>query len=160
MTKTQLKTEALNLLNEHKANKKLVEAITTLMASYTASKSNKVIREKMITIDDEQFVWCNRHEVYEPIINFSKGEKSDCCILAHTVWNDLGKQVTKLSDDLTTKAIEGEDVQEIAAELKSKKELRGGKYNFIDDKVKFPEIENYIYDDKLFHQDTATPVES
>lgn len=144
MTKTQMKNAALELMEAHGANKKLSAALTALFDEYAkTSKKETVKRETEITVDGNEYRWCNRHEVYEPITNFS-GKKPDCK-LATLVWSEHGKKVKQLNDKLMDMAMNGEDVQEIAAELKAAKEIRSGRYNFEDDAAQYPEIEDFIY---------------
>jgi hypothetical protein len=140
-----MKNQAMELLTAHKANKKLSEALTALFDEYAkTSKKETVQRETEITVDGNEYRWCNRHEVYEPITNFN--DKKPDCKLAHLKWAEMGKEVKRLNDKLMAMALEGEDVQEIASEFKLAKELRAGRYNFEDDALQYPEIEDFIYD--------------
>ena len=156
MTKVQMKNEVLAALTEFKANKGLTKAVVELLEEY-ASKATKGAekRDKIITIDGDEFVWCNRHEVYEPSYNF-KNNKADCCRLGHLVWAAYGKHIKEAQDHLDA-LLEADnyDVVEIKASshnVKELKELRGGRYNFEDNVLQFPEIEGYNYDKLIFQE--------
>lgn len=163
MTKTQMSTEAARLLNEHKANKALTTAMTELFEQYMATaKGTAEKREKVITVDNNEYVWCNRHEVYEPSTNFNKesdrkgGQKfQDSCRLATKHWSQLGKEVKVLQDKLD-KALDEENYEVAGTtnkELKEAKEVRSGRYNHEANTLQYPDIEDYIYDYSLFIQD-------
>ena len=153
MTKVQMKNEVLAALSSHKANKGLTTAITELLEQY-ASKASKGAekRAKLITVDGVDYIWCNRHEMYEVSNNF-KTEKSDCCKLGHVVWVYYGRLVKEAQEELDILlAADDMDVVAIKAannELKSIKELRGGRYNFDENELQFPEVEMYNYDRDL-----------
>ena len=150
MTKVQLRNEVLNTLVAHKANKNLAEAITELMNSYTATKV-KEQRPKVIEVEDTKYIWCNRHEIYEPAGNF-KNEKSAECKVASKRWSDLTKEVHKIEAQLQ-EALDNEDY-ELAGEtnktLKAAKEARGGKFSYENDMLEYPEIEGYDYEAEHF----------
>jgi len=146
MTKIQMKNEALALLTEHKANKKFTESMTALLEAYTASaKKDTFIREKLITMNGVELQWCNRHEVYEVTRNF-KNDKSPECKLAAKHWGELGKQVKALNDKLMAKALEGEDIQEIAVELKELREIRAGRFDMAGNVLQYADVAGYDYD--------------
>ena len=147
MTKKQLKTEVIKALEANKASKKLSEAVIALLEEYTKTKSAKEKIEKTITIDGQKYIYCNRHEVYEPAENFSS-DKAPECKLAKAYWSDLSKQIHKLEDSLA-KALDEENFEEAAKlnkELKELKALRGARYNWEDNAKAYPEIDDYDYD--------------
>jgi len=152
MTKVQLRNEALELLVTHKASKKLSDAVTELLEQFVkTSRKDTVKRDKVITIDNIEYAYCNRHEVYEVITNFKKEKNdriSDECLLAITVHRDLTKQLKVLNDELMTKAINGEDVSELAKDIKNLKEIRGGRYDYEANSLQFAEVKDYNYDSK------------
>ena len=153
MTKNQMKNEVLAALTEHKANKKLTEALIELLEEY-ASKASKGSdkREKVITIDGSEYVWCNRHEIYEPSYNF-KSLKADCCKLGHVVWANYGKQIKEAQEHLdallAAEEFDIDGIRETNDTLTTLKEVRGGRYNFADNALQFAEVESYNYDTKL-----------
>ena len=155
MTKVQIKNEVLAALTEHKANKKLTEALVELLEEY-ASKATKGSekRDKVITIDGDEFVWCNRHEIYEPSYNF-KTNKSDCCKLGHMVWANYGKQIKEAQEHLdallTSEEFDIDGIRATNDKLVELKELRGGRYNFDDNALQFAEVESYNYSKDIFH---------
>lgn len=155
MTKVQLREAGIALLTEHKANKGLTTAITELLEEFakTANKDT-VKRDVDIVVDGNEYRWCNRHEVYEPITNFKDTKKTTvACILASTAWFNLGKEIKTLTDELMDRATKGENVAELATTLNEHKEVRGGRYDFEANALQFPEIEGYIYDQEKFIAD-------
>jgi len=145
MTKTQMKSAATELLNTHKANKALKAALTELFEQYASTnKGDTVKRVQHIEVDGVHYRWCNRHLVYEVATNFKKNPRD--CMVAYKHWSELGKQVKTLNDTLMAKALEGEDVQELAAELKELKEIRGGRYSLEGTRLQYNDIEDYNYD--------------
>ena len=155
MTKAQLREQGIALLAEHKAPKALKEKITELLEEFakTANKDT-VKREVDIVVDGNEYRWCNRHEVYEPITNFKDTKKTTvACKLASHHWFQLGKEIKTLNDELMAKAIEGKDVSELATKLNEMKEIRGGRYDFEANATQYPDIQDYIYDDDKFIQD-------
>ena len=152
MTKVQLKNEVLNTLVAKKANKALTEAITELLELYTkTSNKDTVKRAKVIEVDGITYVWCNRHEFYEPETNF-KTQKSAECKLGTKHWSNLTKQVHELEGKLTT-ALDQEDYEAagtINRDLKALKETRGGRYSFEANKLQYPELEGYDYEVEHF----------
>lgn len=164
MTKIQMKNEALSLMAANKANVKLTKALTELFEAFVATSNRDTVkREKVIMVDKVEFVWCNRHEVYEPSTNFKTesdrkgGTKfQDACILATKHWGELGKGVKTLTDELMIKATAGEDVQEVALKLNEAKATRGGRYSFEANALQYPDLENFIYDEaKFVKEDTV-----
>jgi len=148
MTKVQIKNAVLSALTDHKAKAALTEQITELLELY-ASKATKGAekRDKVIDVEGVEYVWCNRHEVYEVSTNF-KTNKADCCLLAHKVWVNYGTQI-KTAQDALDAVIAAEDYEAIKPAnivLQDLKELRGGRYNFEDNKLQFAELENFDYD--------------
>lgn len=159
MTKIQLKNAVFAELETNKANAKLTAAITAIMEEYTLrANGDTVKREKTIEKDGNMYVWCNRHEVYEPQTNFKRAKTpsgfADECTLALLVHRELSKEIKTLNDSLMAKAIEGEDIQEIAVELKEKKEIRAGRYSWEANDLQYPDIEGYISDITKFIQPT------
>ena len=151
MTKVQLKNEVLKALEEHKANKKLSEALTALLDEYTKTKSTKEKIEKVITIGDTKYIYCNRHEVYEPADNFAS-EKAPECKLAKAYWSDLTKEVHKLETELQ-KALDEEDFEAAAKlnkELKELKALRGARFNWEENAKAYQDVEGYDYDNSKY----------
>lgn len=157
MTKVQLKAQALSILADNKANKKLVEAVTALMEEFVAtSKKDTVKREKVIERDGETYVWCNRHECYEPSTNF-KTEKSAECLLATKKWQALGKMVNEAEQarEAAIEAQEYDKLPDLTNALNDAKNRRAGRYNHEDDTLQFNDIagydynsENYIFDEQ------------
>ena len=153
MTKIQIKNEVIAALESHKANAKLTKTIVELLEEYAARGSKGAEkRDKVIEADGSTYVWCNRHEVYEPSYNF-KTDKSDCCKLAHIVWNNFGTRVKEAQEELDIQ-LDKEDMDIIAVKeaqvtLKDLKAQRGGRYNFEDNQAQFPDVESYNYDNSL-----------
>ena len=163
MTKVQMNAAAQALLVEHSANKELTAAMTELFEQYMATaKGGTEKREKVIMHEGEEYVWCNRHEVYEPAINFLKesdrkgGQKyRNCCTLGEAYVKYLTTVINDMAGKLTT-AIDNEDyaaAKELNTEIKETKERRAGRYNFDDNALQFPDVKNYLYDASLFIKD-------
>jgi len=152
MTKVQMKNEALSLIAKHKASAKLTAALTELFEEFVQTANRDTVkREQDIVVDGNEYRWCNRHEVYEPITNFKDTKKTTvACKLAAHHWFQLGKEIKTLNDSLMAKAMEGEDVQEEAVKLKELKEIRGGRYSFEANALQYPDMEDYIYDESKF----------
>ena len=148
MTKVQMKNTAIELMAANKANKALTEAITELMETYVASANRDTVkREREIEIDGTTYRWCVRHEAYEPTTNF-RTDKDNYCRLAVKVWSHLGKLVNEASDTREA-AIETQNYDALPAlteALNKAKEIRGGRYNYEDNKTQFPEVADYQYD--------------
>jgi len=144
MTKTQMNTAAQALLVEHKASKKLSEAVIALLQEY-AESSNKSVdkRERDITIDGVEYHWCNRHEIYEVATNFKKPHD---CTLSVVHWNFLGKAVAELTAKLMKDAEDGKDVSTTAKSLREAKELRAGRYDVEANMLQHAEVKDYAYD--------------
>ena len=156
MTKAQMNAKATELLSAHKANKALTKAMTALFDEYMkTAKGTAEKREKLITVDGNEYQWCNRHEVYEPLVNFAEGKKGNgSCKLAAVAWNNLSRQVREIEGKLS-KALDDEDFEAAAAvnkELKSLKDIRAGRYDFDANALQFPDIEDYDYDYNHFIQ--------
>jgi len=156
MTKTQLKSTALELLVAHKANKQLTAAISALMEEYSSKKSADKI-EKFLTIDGQNYVWCNRHEIYEIETNFKNNgtDKSTvACELAAAYWLQLSKDVRE-HEKLLSEALDAEDyavAKELNAKLKDLKATRSGKYDFTKNAQLHPEVKGYDYGTDRHHR--------
>ena len=149
MTKLQMKNEALNILDNNKASKALKAALTDLFEQYASTaKGETVKRPQHIEIDGVHYRWCNRHTVYEVATNFKKNPRD--CMVAYKHWTNLGGEVKQLTDKLMSKALEGEDTQEIAVELKEAKEIRGGRYSREANILQYADIEDYDYDSPTY----------
>ena len=132
MTKPQLRDTVLSTLSEHNADKELTDAIAKLLQEYTATKTTR--KEKFITIDDNQYQWCVRHQKYEPLQNF-KSEKERDCMIAYKRWTDLGK-IVKEKEKAFLEATKGDDIDLIhqaRKELADAKTARAARYNIEDD---------------------------
>jgi hypothetical protein len=155
MTKVQLKEAVLNKAVELKASKKLQEALAELLEQY-AERANRdtIKRDKFITVDGEEYAWCIRHEVYEPITNFKDTIKSDkrvvACKLAYKHFDEIGKVITKLNKQMLADAVDGKNVTKLAKQIEHSKEIRAGRYNWADNAKQYPDIEGYIYDESKF----------
>ncbi len=157
MTKNQLKVAVLNTAVSHKAGKKFLSELTVLMEEFAQNANRDTVkRDKVLTIDGETYIWCNRHEVYEPKMNF-KTETSPECKLGHKHWTNLSKQVKDLTDQLMAKAVAGEDVKDIAKELEDTKAIRGGRFDFDANALQYPDLENYDYDSDNFVKEDDIP---
>ena len=143
MTKLQLTNAVQAALINHNANAELTESINDILSKF---KSNSK-RDKVITVDGQTYVWCNRHERYEVSENF-KTEKNPECILATKRWADYGKQI-KIAKDNIASAIDAERYDELKSLKKIVDDLtatRAGRFDFDQDRIDFPEIEGYNYD--------------
>ncbi len=147
MTKVQIKNAALELVVSHKANKALTAALTELFELYTTTgKMDSVKRDKLITIKGQDYQWCNRHEIYEPLENF-KTDKSPECKLATKYWSYLGTKVKDIQAKFDA-AIEAEKLNELKGikhELDEAKAIRGGRFDRAANALQFADIENYFY---------------
>ena len=151
MTKAQLRIAGLAILDNHKVAKGLKDELISLLDEYVnAGKAPK--REKNITVKEKDYRWCNRHELYEPVDNFNQ---KDSCKLAVKVWSELGKDIKKLEDNLN-QLIEDEKydlLKDAKKSIDELKKIRGGKYNWVDDSTKYPDIEDYDYKSDDFIRD-------
>lgn len=152
MTKLQMTAAVESVLAQHKAKPALTEAMMELLEEYASSNkgaTNKITQD--VTIDGVEYRWCNRHEIYEPIVNFANNKKTTvCCKLGAKHWAELGKEIKALNDDLMAKALEGEDVSQLAKELNEKKEIRGGRYSWEGTAMMYPEVADYIYGEENY----------
>jgi len=133
MTKAQLITEVQNTLVAHKANKKLTEAIEELLRQYAPTKKSGGGRDKVIEIDGQTFVWCTRHEQYEPAEIFrTKGDKYDpTCLFAAKRWGQYTKEINKAQKALTEAVASGGDIEAAAKDLNALELKRGGKDGYV-----------------------------
>ncbi len=150
MTKVQIKNAALELATTHKANKALTAALTELFELYTKTgKMDTVKRDKLITIKGQEYQWCNRHEIYEPLENF-KNDKSPECKLATKYWNFLGSKVKDIQVklDATIEAEKFDEIKDIKHELDEAKAIRAGRFVREANALQFADIENYLYSEE------------
>ena len=143
MTKKQLSNALVELAAGYKVPKEFIEKMNKTLDEFN-SRANRDAekREKFITVDGKDYQWCLRHQVYEPVTNFKPNSKYSDCKLAMKSWAAKGKVVAKLQKELLEKAAAGEDVQEVAQNLKEAKELRAGRYNQEDDWNQFQSDES------------------
>jgi len=86
-------------------------------------------------LDDEGNVvelWCNKHEVYEPVDDFTYYEKTTryhpACKVAVKHWNDLTKEIKKMENDNMDIINRGDDIQAHIIQIESLKAERAGVY--------------------------------
>jgi hypothetical protein len=130
------------LMAQHKAPKALKTEMATILDNFVASKAESKKLPKVIVVDGVEYTWCTRHELYEKSTNIVNGRD---CIAANKHWTALGKEVKRLNDELLKAATAGEDVQEIAQELKAAKETRSSRYN-LEESEKYVDAETTEYD--------------
>jgi len=162
MSQAKMIAEATEILLSHKANKKLSAAVLELLESYSkTAKLDSKKRDKNITIDGTDYRWCNRHEVYEPTTNF---KQKDACKLAVKVWAAYGTEINKIKAKLDAERdIGGLTDAELATmlreddvlkkEIRERKEIRGGRYDFEAGQLQYPEIAEYNYDKTIMYND-------
>ena len=153
MAQNNMIAQATQILSDHKANKKLSIAVLALLEEFSKkSKLDTTIRNKNITLDGNDYRWCNRHEVYEPVSNF---KEKDSCKLAVSSYRFQTKNIKTLSaaKDKMIEEGEMENVQAKHTEIKLLMETRGARYDFEANKLQFPEIADYIYDQDKFLTD-------
>ncbi len=144
--------QATQILSDNKANKKLTAAVLELLENYskTSNRDTKQ-RDKNIEIDGIAYRWCNRHEIYEPTTNF---KQKDACKLAVKVWTEYGSRIKKaqarLDVELDMDKLDTDEIKTINNEIKTLKEIRGGRYEFEGNQLQFPEIPEYNYDHASF----------
>lgn len=150
MTKTQFANSIIAEATKLNASPELLEALTTLTNEYKTSgkKDAEPTREKFITIDDIEYQWCTRHEVYEIKSNFKPNGHD--CILATAEWTNYSKDIKKLNADLMNAALEGKGTKNIANDIKTATEARAARYDIDTSIEKFPNLENYNYDAKIY----------
>ena len=86
-------------------------------------------------LDDEGNVvelWCNKHEVYEPVEEFTYYEKTTryhpACKVAVKHWNDLTKVIKKMEKENMDIINAGGDIQAHIIQIESLKTERAGVY--------------------------------
>ena len=162
MSQAKMIAEATEILKSHKANKKLSAAVLELLETYgKTAKLDSKKRDKNIVVDGTKYRWCNRHEVYEPTTNF---KQNDACKLAVKVWAAHGAEIKKIQAKLDVERdMDGiTDAEAIAMlreddalkkEIRERKEIRGGRYDFEGGQLQFPEIAGYNYDQTIMYND-------
>lgn len=126
MTKIELIEAGLELINTSATDKKktkadLASAFLELMNEYKGTKkSDKVstqIAKLMTTDDGTEYVWCSRHQQYEPkdTFKFDKDGKPDAmCNVALKQWNAYSAQISK-NEKMTMDLID--DVEALRAHV-------------------------------------------
>jgi len=152
MTKVELSKAVAAVLGEHKAPKKLIEDLNSLMADYVKSGKGEKAPEfiRQFEFEGDIYNWCVRHEKYEIVSNFNPKDMNNCLLHKPRI-TALTKIVVGLQNELQEAAEMGaENVKEIALELKTAKEVRGSRYNIEQDKIDFPDVAGYDYEALVF----------
>ena len=155
MSQAKMIAEATEILLSHKASKKLSAAVLELLETYSkTAKLDSKKRDKNIIINGTDYRWCNRHELYEPTSNF---KQADACKLAVKVWSAHGAEIKKfqarLDSELDMEDLDIVEIKTLNTQLKERKEIRGGRYDFEGSQLQFPDIAEYNYDTGAMYND-------
>lgn len=139
MTKTELWASTQELLVEHKASKKLSQALEELLAPKTSGGSINPPME----IGGVMNYYCRFHQQYEPIDNMvmSGGKSKGYCKASISKWNKTNAQIKKLDAQVQEFVTNGEfeRAQEKAKESQDLKAILNAheSYNYEQDWADF-----------------------
>jgi len=147
MTKTEQWKKVQEILSQHKASKKLTEALTELLKPKSGGHTNE-FPPKLDKDGNIVELYCQWHKQYEPVSEFRKSPKSKSgyhyeCNTALKDWHAYGKLIKAKEAEtqtILTKLLDGEIEQTEAKELSEQikqdieklKEARKNKINFED----------------------------
>jgi len=147
MNKTEQWAKVQEILSQHKASKKLTEALTELLKPKTGGHTNE-FPPKLDKDGNIVELYCQWHKKYEPVDAFKISKKSKTgrhyeCKEAEQEWHEYGKMIKAKEAEvqtILTKLLDGEIKQteakaqseHIRAEIEKIKEARKNKINFKD----------------------------